>query len=191
MWRILTIEDYVRIPPNRFNEPIEKVVLEQLRQMYEGRIERDVGIYITIFDVQVSKKGIIIFGDGGTYHKVRFKALVYTPLINEVVEGEVSDTADFGLFVRIGPVKAFIHKSQLMDDPVVLYDRQSQTFIGEKSRKKVGKGDTVRARIVSVSYVSAGGKDTVRINMTLKQPMLGKIEWIQETLATLKKKAKK
>jgi len=190
LWRIITIEDYIRVPPSRFDEPIEKVAYEQLRSTYEGKIERDVGIYVAILDVKVSRRGFIIFGDGATYHKVKFKALVYTPLSNEVVEGEIVGTTDFGAFVRIGAITGFIHKTQLMDENVVLYDKQSQTFIGERSRKKVGKGDTVRARIVSVSYVTRPTGEDIRVSMTTRQAFLGKIEWIEEELAALKKKLK-
>lgn len=103
----MTLEDYIRIPPSRFGgEPLERVAFEVLwGGEYVGRVERDVGVYVAIFDVEVSKRGgVIIFGDGGaTYNRVRFKALVYTPLINEVVEGEVVRTEDFGAFVRVGP----------------------------------------------------------------------------------------
>ncbi len=100
MFRVLTLEDHIRIPPSRFGgEPLEKVAFEVLwGGQYVGRVERDVGgVYVAIFDVEVSRRGgVVIFGDGATYNRVRFKALVYTPLINEVVEGEVVRTEDFG-----------------------------------------------------------------------------------------------
>ena len=51
MWRVLTIEDYVRIPPSRFGEPLEKVAYEQLREQYEGKIERDIGIFVKILSL--------------------------------------------------------------------------------------------------------------------------------------------
>lgn len=190
MFRVLTIEDYVRIPPTRFGEPIERVALEELKNSYEGRIERDVGIYVAIFDVEVSRRGVIIFGDGATYNRVRFKALVFTPLNNEIIEGEVIRTEDFGAFVRIGPVDGLIHRTQMMEDNVVLYDKQSGSFVGEKSKRKLGRGDVIRARIVGVSYVTTSNKDMVRISLTLRQPFLGKLEWIEEEVTNVKKKTK-
>jgi len=190
LFRVLTIEDYVRIPPTRFGEPIERVALEELKNSYEGRIERDVGIYVAIFDVEVSRRGVIIFGDGATYNRVRFKALVFTPLNNEIIEGEVIRTEDFGAFVRIGPVDGLIHRTQMMEDNVVLYDKQSGSFVGEKSKRKLGRGDVIRARIVGVSYVTTSNKDMVRISLTLRQPFLGKLEWIEEEVTNVKKKTK-
>ncbi len=187
MFRILTLEDYIRIPPSRFGEPLEKVAFEVLWGQYVGRVERDVGVYVAIFDIEVSKRGVVILGDGATYNRVRFKALVYTPLVNEVIEGEVVRTEDFGAFVRVGPIDALIHRTQMMEDNVVLYDKQSGSFVGERSKRKLGRGDIVRARIVGISYVTAGNRDMVRVSLTLRQPMLGKLEWINEELSSSKK----
>ncbi len=189
MFRILTLEDYIRIPPSRFNEPLEKVAFEELWNAYVGRVEKDVGIYIAIFDVEVSKKGIVIFGDGATYNRVRFKALVFTPFMNEVVEGEIVRTEDIGAFIRIGPIDMFVHRTQLIDDNVVIHDRQSGVFVGERSKKRVGRGDVVRARIVGVSYISHGGREVLRVTGTMRQPFLGKIEWIEEAITAVKRKA--
>ncbi|BDR92402.1 DNA-directed RNA polymerase [Vulcanisaeta souniana] len=189
MFRVLTLEDYIRIPPSRFGEPLERVAFEVLWNQYVGRVERDVGVYVAIFDVETSRRGVVIFGDGATYNRVRFKALVYTPLVNEVVEGEVVRTEDFGAFVRIGPIDALIHRTQMMEDNVVLYDKQSGAFVGERSRRRLGRGDVVRARVVGVSYVTAGNRDVVRVSLTLRQPMLGKLEWIEEELSGAKKRA--
>lgn len=189
MWRVLTIEDYVRIPPNRFSEPLDRVAYEQLREKYEGKVERDIGVFVKILSLEVSKKGIIAFGDGATYHKVKLKVLVFTPLNNEIVEGDIVETTEYGAFVRIGPVRALLHKTQLMNDNIIYYDRTSGTFIGEKTKKRIGKGDTVRARIVSVSYSITSKGLTVRIGLTARQPFLGKPEWIEEEIQMLRKKA--
>ncbi len=189
IWRVLTLEDYVRIPVHKFGEPLERAAYEQLKEMYEGRVEPDVGVYVKILDLSVSKRGVIRFGDSATYHSVRFKVLVFTPMVNEVVEGDIVNTTDFGAFVRLGPINGFIHKTQLLSDNVIFYDKQSQTFIGEKSKRRVGKGDTVRARIVGVSYVMSGGSRSVRVALTARQMFLGKPDWIEEDIATLKRRA--
>ncbi len=193
MFRIVSVRDYIRVPPSKFGEPIDKIAVEQLRDMYEGRIERDLGIFVSVFDVRVDKRGIVMFGDGGAYHRVEFKALAFVPLINEVVEGEVTDTHDFGAFIRVGPTTAFMHKTQIADENVIHYDKQSKVFIiGEKTHDKtprrLGKGDIVRAKIVGVSYFSAQEGNRVNISLTARQPFLGKLEWIEEELQRKKTK---
>jgi len=191
LWRIITVEDYVRIPPSRFGEPLDKVAYEQLKARYEGKVERDIGVFVKILSLEVSRKGIITFGDGATYHKVRLKVLVFTPLNNEIVEGDVVETTEYGAFVRIGPVRGLLHKTQMMNDNIVLYDKASGTFIGEKTKRKLGKGDIVRVRIVSVSYVITSTGLGVRIGLTARQPFLGKPEWIEEDIQAMRKKVAK
>ncbi len=188
VFRVITVEDYIRVPPSVFNEPIDKIAYEQLRSNYEGKVDRELGVFIAVFDVKVDKRGVIVYGDGATYHKVSFKALVFVPLINEIVEGDVVDVKEYGAHVRIGALTAFVHRSQVMDENVVLFDRQSGVFMGEKNRqKKVGRGDVVRARIVGVSYVSTANGIRLNVSMTMRQPFLGKIEWIEEATKAKKK----
>ncbi|NPA23771.1 MAG: DNA-directed RNA polymerase [Crenarchaeota archaeon] len=191
MWRIITVEDYVRIPPSRFGEPLDKVAYEQLKARYEGKVERDVGVFVKILSLEVSRKGIITFGDGATYHKVKLRVLVFTPLNNEIVEGDVVETTEYGAFVRIGPVRGLLHKTQMMSDNIVLYDKASGTFIGEKTKRKLSKGDIVRVRIVSVSYVLTSTGLGLRIGLTARQPFLGKLEWIEEDIQAARKKVAK
>jgi DNA-directed RNA polymerase subunit E' len=193
VFRIVSVRDYIRVPPTKFGEPIDKIAVEQLRELYEGRVERDLGIFVTVFDIKINKRGIVMFGDGGAYHRVEFKALAFVPLINEVVEGEVVDTHDYGAFIRIGPATAFMHKTQIADENVIHYDRQSKIFIigektPEKTPRRLGKGDIVRAKIAGVSYFSTSDGNRVNISLTARQPFLGKLEWIDEELQ--KKKIK-
>ncbi|WP_243680763.1 hypothetical protein [Vulcanisaeta souniana] len=37
--------------------------------------------------------------------------------------------------------------------------------------------------------MTAGNRDVVRVSLTLRQPMLGKLEWIEEELSGAKKRA--
>ncbi|MEM2915187.1 MAG: DNA-directed RNA polymerase, partial [Candidatus Bathyarchaeia archaeon] len=123
-FNLVTLEDTVRIPPEKFGEPLEKVAHEQLKAKYEGMVEEELGYIIAVTDIKVSPFGKIIPGDGATHHKVTFALLTFYPKIQEVVEGEVVEIADFGAFIRIGPVDALIHVSQLMDDFISYDDKQ-------------------------------------------------------------------
>jgi len=42
-----------------------------------------------------------------------------------VIEGEVVEIADFGAFIRVGPIDALLHVSQLMDD-YISYDENKE-----------------------------------------------------------------
>src|SRR5512143_1384302 len=191
MFKLITLQDTIRIPPETFGNPLEKVGKEQVKQKYEGIVDEELGYVIAVTGIQVSPIGKIIPGDGATYHKVTFSLLTYYPIIQEVVEGDVVEIADFGAFVRIGPVDALLHVSQLMDD-FVSYDERQGILLGKESGRTIQRGDLFRVRMVAVSFPK--GRSSGKIGVTARQPMLGKIEWIDnevKAMNTAKEEKKK
>lgn len=186
MFKLVTLEDTIRIPPETFGYPIEAVGHQQVKAKYEGIVDEELGYVIAVIDVNVSPVGKIIPGDGAAYHRVTFSLLTFFPRIQEVVEGEAVEIADFGAFIRIGPVDALLHVSQLMDD-FISYDEKQSVLIGKETKKRLASGDRVRARITAVSLGRAGSSG--KIGMTARQPFLGKVEWIEQQLRKMSETA--
>ena len=184
MFKLVTLEDTIRIPPETFGNPLEAVGYQQVKTKYEGMVDEELGYIIAVTDAKVSPVGKIIPGDGAAYHKVNFSLLTYYPEIQEVVEGEAVEIADFGAFVRIGPVDALLHVSQLMDD-FISYDERQGVLIGKETKRKLTSGDQIRARITAVSLGKAGSSG--KIGVTARQPFLGKLEWIGHEVQKIKK----
>ncbi|HII85901.1 TPA: DNA-directed RNA polymerase [Candidatus Bathyarchaeota archaeon] len=183
MFKLITLQDTIRIPPETFGNPLEKVGKDQVKAKYEGIVDEELGYVIAVTRVEVSPIGKIIPGDGATYHKVAFSLLTFYPVIQEVVEGDVAEIADFGAFLRIGPVDALLHVSQLMDD-YISYDEKQGVLLGKETKRKLASGDHVRVRITAVSLGRAGSSG--KIGVTARQPFLGKIEWIKQEVAGTK-----
>lgn len=188
MFKLIEVEDIVRIPPEKFGKPLKEVAEEELRSKYIALVNEELGYVIDILNVNVEPVGRIVSGDGATYHKATFTLLTFLPTMQEIVEGDVMDVQDFGAFVRIGPVDALLHKSQLMDD-YITYDKHGESLIGKQTNRSLRKGDVIRVRIVAVSLPKGGGMG--KIGVTAKQPFLGKIEWIKEDLSKLQKGGEK
>lgn len=68
-----------------------------------------------------------------------------------------------------------------MDD-YVSYDPKREAIIGKETGKVLEIGDYVRARIVAIS-LKAERKRGSKIALTMRQPYLGKLEWIEEEKA--------
>ena len=141
-----------------------------------------------MFNVKVNPVGKIIPGDGAAYHKVTFSLLTFYPKIQEVVEGEVVEIADFGAFVRVGPIDSLLHVSQLMDD-FISYDEKQGVLFGKETKRKLTSGDQIRVRITAVSLGRAGSSG--KIGVTARQPFLGKLEWIENEIQRIKEVAEK
>jgi len=188
MFKLITLQDTIRIPPETFGNPLEAVGKEQVKAKYEGVVDEELGYVIAVSKVEVSPIGKIIPGDGATYHKVNFSLLTFYPVIQEVVEGDIVEIADFGAFVRIGPVDALLHVSQLMDD-FISYDEKQGVLLGKESKRKLAAGDQVRVRITAVSLGRAGSSG--KIGVTARQPFLGKLEWVKEEVTGVKEATEK
>jgi DNA-directed RNA polymerase subunit E' len=187
LFRLVTLEDTIRIPPETFGNPLDSVGYQQVRAKYEGMVDEELGYIIAVTDVKVIPVGKIVPGDGATYHKVQFSLLTFFPEIQEVVEGEVMEIADFGAFIRIGPVDALLHVSQLMDD-FISYDEKQGVLTGKETKRKLASGDQIRTRITAVSLGKAGSSG--KIGVTARQPFLGKLQWIDREVQTIKEPTK-
>lgn len=182
-FNIVSLEDSVRIPPEKFGGSLQDVAREQLKIKYEGIIDEELGYVIAVTDIEISPVGKIIPGDGATHHKVHFSLLTFFPKVQEIVEGEVVEIADFGAFIRVGPVDTLIHVSQIMDD-FISYDDKQGVLMGKESKRKIVTGDRMRVRTTAVSLGKGGSFG--KIGVTARQPFLGKLEWIDQDLEKLR-----
>lgn len=178
MYLISKIEDTVRIPPSRFEEPLKEVSSQVLNEKYVGKIDKKLGLMVTVREIEQIGIGKVIMGDGAAYYDVTFNALFFKPELHEIVEGEVIEITEFGAFVRIGPMDGLVHVSQVTDD-YINYDAKRGALIAKESKKTLEEGNKVRARIVALSLKGKSSKET-KIGLTMRQPGLGRIEWIEK-----------
>ncbi len=199
MYLIVEREDVIRIPPPMLGEDVEEIVRNLAREKIEGSVYtfsreevRDPAerkyVIVLLLDLELVGDGIIVPGDGAVYQKVKFKALAYHPEMQEPVLGYVVDVLKFGAFIRIGPLDGLLHISQVMDD-VIDVDVENKRLIGKESKKVLRVGDKTISRIVALTINDANPRHS-KIGLTMRQPGLGKIEWIEELVKGDKKEDK-
>jgi len=174
MFYLTEVEDYIRVEPKLFGLPTMESVDKQLRETYADYYDKEIGKVIAIIEVLEVGDGVIIPGDGAAYYRSRFKLLAWKPDLQEITYGIVSEITSFGAFIDLGVMKGMIHISQTMDDYVSF--SKSNTLIGKASKRSLKSGDLCLARIVAISH--KGGE--LKVGLTMRQPGLGKLEWIKE-----------
>ena len=184
MFRIVTIESVIKVPPEKFDKNVEKAMENTLKDSIVDTINPRVGIFLGIIKINEIGEGKIYPADPNIYYKVNFDALIYKPELNEIVYGEVIESTTFGSFVRIGPFDALIHISQTMDD-FVSFNQKNRVLSGRETNRVLKEGDQVRARIVSVSIEG----NNVKIGCTMRQIGLGALSWLEEERRKRGKKA--
>ncbi|MGQ0534794.1 MAG: DNA-directed RNA polymerase [Methanobacteriota archaeon] len=175
---MVELEDTVRIPPNELHEDADVVVQKLVHKSFEGRLTKKHGFTVLATDVNRLGEGRVIHGDGAVFQRVKFNALVFKPEVGEVVEGTICEVVEFGAFVRFGPLDGLLHMSQIMNDYLNV-DIANERLIGKETGRTLAIGDKVRARLVTVSLNELSPRES-KIGLTMRQPGLGKIEWLEE-----------
>ena len=182
-------EDVVRIPPERLGEDIDALARELTRSTLEGKVGEDKTLTLIASGIERTGEGRIVHGDGAVYQTVKYDAVVFTPQLQEIVDGTVVEILKFGAFIRFGPLDGLLHISQVMDDRVDV-DEENQRLIGKDTKRDLRVGDKVRVRIVAVSLNERAPRES-KIGLTMRQPSLGKHEWIEEDRARAEGRTKR
>jgi DNA-directed RNA polymerase subunit E' len=185
MFYLVEVDDYVRVEPKLFGLPTSQAVDKQLRETYSNYYSKELGKVVTIVEVLNVGEGVIIPGDGAAYYNSTFKLLVWRPVLQELVFGSIEEITSFGAFINMGILQGMIHISQTMDDFVSF--SKTNALTGKASKRNLKTEDLCLARIVAISHKG----DEPKIGLTMRQPGLGKIEWIKEDQMKKEKDAQK
>ncbi|MBI2148017.1 DNA-directed RNA polymerase [Candidatus Woesearchaeota archaeon] len=175
MFYNIKIQDHIRVPPKLFSKSVKESVIQRIRKKYDGFISKEFGIVIDVADIDTISEGVIIPGDGASYYDTTFDLFVYRPELQEIVLGNIRDIADFGAFINLGPIEGMIHVSQTMDDFVSF--SKEKVLNGKETKRSLRVSDRCKARIIAVSYKDVSNP---KLGLTMRQPQLGRLDWIEE-----------
>jgi DNA-directed RNA polymerase, subunit E'' (EC 2.7.7.6) len=177
MYKRVRLTDTVEVPPRHLADVSEQRVRALLQDKLEGRMDEEVGSVVSVVDIHDIGDGAVVPGEPGVFYEAEFDALTFDPTMQEVVDGTVVETVEFGAFVGIGPVDGLLHVSQITDE-YLTFDAENQQLASADSDRSLGVEDAVRTRIVTKSIDERNPRDS-KIGLTAKQPGLGKHEWLE------------
>lgn len=185
MFYKITISDHIRVPPKIFHLSTKEAVIQRIKKKYDGFISKELGVVIDVADIKEIREGVVIPGDGASYFDTTFDLYAFRPELQEMVYANVRDIADFGAFMNLGPIEGMIHIGQTMDDYVSF--SKDKVLMGKDSKRSLKVNDKCKSRIVAVSY-----KDVTnpKIGLTMRQPFLGRLDWIEEDMTKSKENPK-
>ncbi|HHC19512.1 MAG TPA: DNA-directed RNA polymerase [Euryarchaeota archaeon] len=190
MYKLVTVEDTVLIPPTRISEDPKKVCWELVMdKVIKMPYMEGLGVVVMVLGVEPIGDGYITFGDPNIYQRVRVKMIVFNPEVKEVLDGIVTRViGGLGLIVSFGVAEGLLHVSQIYDDK---FQFSSGGVKGVKTKYTVNVGDIVRTRIVSLTknknFEITGTITEMRrlrpwrIGLSMRTPGLGKEEWRRKT----------
>lgn len=171
MFYLIDVREKVGVEAQRLKEDIKQSISESI----EARHAREEnGFFLGVTEIKkIGESGDILPERPEIYFDVDYVALFFQPLQGEIIFGTVADVAEFGPFVRIGPLDALAHISQITAEKMT-YNPQQDVIANKDGKMTIQTGDSLIAMVAN----SAISKERMRVNLTMKQDGLGLLKWL-------------
>lgn len=101
MFVLSTIKHTVEIVPSAFGRDFLSTLVEQINKHFSNFVIPDVGLCITFYDFKKIGDSYILPGNASTHTPVIFRYVVFQPVINEILEGQISQSARDGITISM------------------------------------------------------------------------------------------
>jgi DNA-directed RNA polymerase subunit E' len=173
MFYIVDVKEKVGIEAQNLREDIGESIEEKLENLH---IKENNGVFLGIVEIiNIGEAGEILPEKPYIYFDVEYKALFFQPLEGEIIESYITDVAEFGPFVRFGPLEALVHISQISKEKLS-YNPEQDVIASRDGKIVIKKAEQVRAMVVNYSI----SEERTRVNLTMKQDGLGLIKLVEK-----------
>lgn len=104
---IKNIEKTIILPPSALGPKIESLIIQKLIGQVEGKCHPKYGWIIAVYNIVDHGEGLIC-ENADVIFKVKYNAVTFRPVSQEVLDGVVQKVMYFGLHVAVGPMITFI-----------------------------------------------------------------------------------
>ncbi|OHS93413.1 DNA-directed RNA polymerase II subunit rpb7 [Tritrichomonas foetus] len=146
-WEV-TLQQKVRIHPMKLASDLTSTTIQsELRNAVEGVITNETGIILTVQKIEGYGVGKVSQRTGFAIYDVKYRAIVFRPLPNQVIDAFIINVNDQGIKAEAGPLELFIAKKCIKPDYV--YDVENTSFTNRNNSEVLMKGGRIRVRIIN------------------------------------------
>ena len=183
MFYLVDVRERVGVGAQRIKENIQESIEESIDAKHT---REENGVFLGVTEIKkVGESGDILPERPEIYFDVEYMVLFFQPQPNEIIQGMVVDVAEFGPFVRIGPVDALAHISQITTEKMT-YNPQQDVIANKDNKLVIQTGDQLIAAVAN----STIAPDRMRVNLTMRQDGLGLLKWLVKEKVKKKTEAK-
>ncbi|KAK9807313.1 hypothetical protein WJX73_000287 [Symbiochloris irregularis] len=102
MFRLVAVQENVRIKPADLGRPLVEAVLAELDESYLDKVIADVGLVVATYDVQEITGGILHHSEGAPHYEVKFRLLIFRPQETELLKGKLIQSDEHGVYISLG-----------------------------------------------------------------------------------------
>jgi DNA-directed RNA polymerase subunit E' len=183
MFYFIDVRERIGVEAQRIKENIQESIEESIDAKHT---REENGVFLGVTEIKkVGESGDILPEKPEIYFDVEYTGLFFQPQAGEIVQGVVVDVAEFGPFVRIGPVDALAHISQITVEKMT-YNPQQDVIANKDNKMVIQTGDQLLAAVAN----STISPDRMRVNLTMRQDGLGLLKWLTKEKGKKKAEAK-
>ncbi|KXS13666.1 putative DNA-directed RNA polymerase II chain Rpb7 [Gonapodya prolifera JEL478] len=177
MFFVKSLSHTILLPPKAFGKSLREQLIQRLRDDKEGTCDGRFGYIVHILEINDPPKGLVQAGTGFAEYRLDYRALVFKPFRNEVMDGVITNVMKTGFFAECGPLQVFV-STHLMPPEMKLETTNGNTSYvypddhpEAQSNWRIVKNENVRLKIVSVKP-DMGGLFAIG---SIRQDHLGRI----------------
>ena len=139
--------------PMHFGPKLHDIIRLRLIEEVEGTSMGKYGYVITVTEVRDEDigKGVIQDNSGFVCFNIRYRAILFRPFKNQVLDAVVTVVNQLGFFADVGPLQVFVSRHAMPTDLNNGYDHESNAWISDDREVEIRKGCGVRLKIMGVS----------------------------------------
>ncbi|XP_057508138.1 uncharacterized protein LOC130791053 isoform X3 [Actinidia eriantha] len=158
MFYLSNIEHTLRLPPHLLDLPLHDSIKGELEGLFLDKVIANLGLCISVYDINSVSGGFIFPGDGASTYTVCFRLVMFRPFMGEVIVAKVKESDADGLRLSLGffddiyvPVHLMPHPSHPEPDPE---NKRQIRWIWEFGGENfpIDGTDEIRFRVHSVNY---------------------------------------
>lgn len=139
--------------PMHFGPKLHDIIRLRLIEEVEGASLGKHGYVITVTEVldEDIGKGVIEDNSGFVCFNVQYRAILFRPFKNEVLDAIVTVVNPLGFFAEIGPLQVFVSRHAMPQDLHNGFDHENNAWVSDDGEVTIAKGCGVRLKIMGVS----------------------------------------
>lgn len=139
--------------PMHFGPKLHDIIRLRLIEEVEGTSMGKYGYVITVTEVRDEDigRGVIQDNSGFVCFNIRYRAILFRPFKNQVLDAVVTVVNQLGFFADVGPLQVFVSRHAMPTDLNNGYDHENNAWISDDREVEIRKGCGVRLKIMGVS----------------------------------------
>ena len=114
MFYLKQLTHTINLHPQFFGPQIQNFLVQRLYDEVEGTCSGRYGYIISVVDVVSVGTGVLQSNTGFAEYIITYKAIVFKPFKNQVVDGIVTTVNKIGFWADVGPLQVFVSQHVLV-----------------------------------------------------------------------------